>query len=103
MAKRKEIFNRTNGRCFYCGCYLDFDDFHVDHYIPKALGGKGGGNLVPSCVDCNLSKAELTVEEWRKKLEQILDSTAAARMIKKFYNLKPKKIKFFFEGCDGKR
>lgn len=69
MASRKRIFNKTNGRCFYCGCGLDIDDFHMDHFYPKSKGGKANyENLVPSCPFCNLRKRDLSIEGFRNKL-----------------------------------
>lgn len=79
---RKKIFDKTGGRCFYCGMPLDFHDFHVDHFIPKARGGKDADNLVPSCPDCNLSKADLTIEEFRAKIGSYAYSFQGRMIIK---------------------
>lgn len=64
---RQLIYQSTGGRCFYCGCLLDEDNFHIDHVIPKALGGTDYRNVVPACPDCNMSKGTLSIEEFRKK------------------------------------
>ena len=85
MALRKHeriaIFERDNYRCRYCGVrYVDkntrepivsipYEGFkwagraswigvmHIDHVIPKCLGGPTAPwNLVTACRDCNLKK-----------------------------------------------
>lgn len=97
MGRRQNIFDMTGGRCFYCGCKLDFNNFHIDHFTAKKRGGKQKDNLVPSCPDCNLSKGDMTVEEFRNKISNIINATVHGRMICKYYGVYPKQIKFFFE------
>lgn len=53
------IFERDNFTCAYCGktSYADSIKLHVDHVIPKAMGGKSIiGNLITSCALCNVTK-----------------------------------------------
>jgi 5-methylcytosine-specific restriction endonuclease McrA len=48
--------------CFYCGATAS----HLDHVIPLSRGGTHSkGNLVSSCSQCNLSKNNKTIMEWR--------------------------------------
>ena len=54
---RRKIFMITGGKCFYCGCDLNFDNFQVDHYKPKSNNGIDSKNRVPACSDCNLIKS----------------------------------------------
>lgn len=43
--------------CFYCGCSIDKDNMHIDHYVPLSKGGAHSeDNLVASCATCNLQK-----------------------------------------------
>lgn len=74
--KKKKIelvFQKTNGKCWYCGCDLFseyiFDEndkcvmtirrWHVDHVYPYSKGGSDEiENLVPSCISCNLKKKD---------------------------------------------
>lgn len=50
------------GCCFYCGGPHE----HDDHVVPLSRGGTHErANLVPSCVDCNLSKHTKLLHEWR--------------------------------------
>jgi len=53
------IFERDNFRCIYCGhtSYGDDAELHADHIVPKSKGGPDeAGNLVTSCIECNLTK-----------------------------------------------
>ena len=71
---RQRIFDKTSGRCFYCGRVLDANNFHMDHFFPKAKGGKANyKNLVPACPFCNLRKSDLSIEEFRQKLTRLFN------------------------------
>lgn len=99
-SRRKKVFEITKGRCFYCGCGLDFDNFHADHFYPKSFGGKQKNNLVPACPDCNLSKGNLSIEQFRDKISEMPLRDATGRMLSKYYNVFPKPIRFYFEVND---
>lgn len=59
--RRREVFERTGGLCFYCSAPLDIQNFEIEHQFPKALGGDDLPlNTVPSCRRCNRSKGTLT-------------------------------------------
>jgi 5-methylcytosine-specific restriction endonuclease McrA len=63
------VYDRTQGRCFYCGIQLSFKNYgkvgekgawEVDHFIPLASNGADQPyNWVPACVSCNTEKADL--------------------------------------------
>lgn len=97
MNKRERVFSITKGRCYYCGCKLDINNYHIDHFVSRIEGGKGGDNLVPSCADCNLSKSGLSIEEFRQEIANYLTDNLRGRMINKFYKPKQKPIEFYFE------
>lgn len=101
---RKKIFDMTDGRCFYCGKPLDFENFHLDHFIPKASGGKIANNLVPSCPDCNIAKSDLTIEEFRWKIHDYAVDTLAGRMVTKYFVLNETvyntPVSFYYEVMD---
>ena len=97
MDIREKVFLVTNGKCFYCGKKLNFNNYHIDHFIPKSKGGKGGDNLVPSCPDCNLFKFNSDIEEFRQRIGDLLDKDIKGRMIKNFCGIKQRKITFYFE------
>jgi len=96
--RRMWYYNLLGGRCAYCGCNLDINDFHIDHVIPKSKGGKTPYNTVPSCSDCNLFKRDSTLEEFRNRIENIHSLNISTRMMGKYYGVKKRKIKFYFEG-----
>ena len=67
MNKREKVFKKTNGRCIYCGSIISYDNFHIDHKNPKSNLKKDFDNidnLFPSCCDCNLSKGNLSIENF---------------------------------------
>ena len=68
MSKRKaistrtrfEIFKRDRFACQYCGRTPPEVVLHLDHVIPVADGGSNKeGNLITSCMECNLGKADV--------------------------------------------
>ncbi len=64
--RRREIFERSGGRCHYCGTPLDLTGkWHIEHQFPRALGGGDDAlNLVAACVRCNLAKSDRTAIEF---------------------------------------
>jgi hypothetical protein len=64
--RRAEIFERSQGKCHYCGEALTLDGkWHVEHQFPRALGGGNDAlNLVAACVRCNLAKSDRTAMEF---------------------------------------
>lgn len=52
--------------CAYCGGH---GRMSMDHVVPISRGGRHSiGNLVPACINCNSSKRDRTIMEWRLKL-----------------------------------
>lgn len=101
MGKREIIYDMTQGRCYYCGCDLDFDTFHMDHVHAKAKGGKDKNNLVPACADCNIMKSDRSIEEFRAKINDLLNDNINGRILAKYYDLKPKNHRFYFEEAEN--
>lgn len=59
----REILERYQHRCAYCGCKID--KLTMDHVIPLSKGGKhSADNVVPACAHCNQVKSVRTPEEW---------------------------------------
>ena len=55
--ERKAVYRKTEGHCYMCGEFVDFDAFEVDHYIPRSHGGPNTlDNLWCSCHTCNRVK-----------------------------------------------
>lgn len=81
--KQQAVWNKTDGRCWYCGAILvepNPEDessklrvgswFCMDHVVPKSDGGtKSLDNLVPACWTCNVSKGKKSLEEYRTTIE----------------------------------
>lgn len=60
---RSFIFNRSNGKCIYCGAKAT----EIDHVIPRANGGTNSTyNLVASCKSCNQMKSNLSLKDFGK-------------------------------------
>ena len=74
---RSFIFNRSNGKCVYCGAKAT----EIDHVIPRNNGGSNSiHNLVASCRGCNEKKSNLTLKAFGKL------------MGKDYSHLEPKKL-----------
>lgn len=74
------VFNKSKGRCWYCGRSLDISSravsartseyfistYVIDHFLPRKSGGTDDiNNLVPACWSCNGIKRSNTLEEFR--------------------------------------
>lgn len=69
--RKRIVFNKTNGRCFYCGTVIP-EMWEIEHKIPLSRGGSDDiDNLVPACVECNRRKGDRTSVEFM--LGRILD------------------------------
>lgn len=85
-SQREILKMKFDGLCAYCGGQLGAR-WHADHllpierrFIPKREGGfRATGeswkpendtleNMMPSCAPCNISKATLSLDDWRKWL-----------------------------------
>ena len=56
----RQVKQRAAGRCEYCRMHqsLQGATFHVEHVIPRFLGGSSGlDNLAWACPSCNLHKS----------------------------------------------
>ncbi len=66
-ALRREIFQKYNGLCAYCGQPLKLEKFQIDHIEPFPINHKSI-NLNPSCRYCNFFKSNLSIEDFRRKI-----------------------------------
>lgn len=93
--KRQVIYDKSGGKCWYCGCEL-VKGWHADHFEPirrnniswlskeaiECMGAKpcehpdrdNEGNKVPSCASCNILKSSLSIEDFRQRIEQFVES-----------------------------
>jgi 5-methylcytosine-specific restriction endonuclease McrA len=68
---RKRVFLRDLYLCQYCSRALLAKQATIDHIVPRALGGKDSfSNCVTACSDCNLKKANKTLQASGLKLIQ---------------------------------
>lgn len=66
---RRNIFERDNYTCQYCGGRLHARDLTLDHVIPRCRGGGATWrNLVVACFECNDRKGSRLVAEAGMKL-----------------------------------
>ena len=82
--KRKQVYNKYEGRCAYCGMPIEYKDMQVDHFIPKdkeklIIVGKYPNitniddieNLMPSCRMCNHYKRAHSLAVFRRYIREI--------------------------------
>jgi hypothetical protein len=69
--KRKKVWDKSGGRCWYCGVTLTPWNFHVDHFMPRSKGGEDDlENLVPACQSCNLEKKDRFWWDWQCDIQK---------------------------------
>ena len=66
---RKNIYERDDYTCQYCGRKMKTQLLNFDHILPSSRGGKTTWeNIVTSCIKCNNKKSNKTLEESGLKL-----------------------------------
>ena len=69
LREKEGIKVKSNGKCYYCALTLRKAFTSIDHVIPKSRGGTDEEtNLVLSCRNCNLEKADRTDDEYKLQL-----------------------------------
>jgi 5-methylcytosine-specific restriction endonuclease McrA len=64
LIRIKETEKLYNSSCFYCGSR---ENIQLDHIVPISRGGRHSvGNMLPACSDCNHSKYNRFIMEWKK-------------------------------------
>lgn len=124
--KRQAIWDKTGGKCFYCGCDLPEKGWHADHMEPiqrKLKSDEKRGlyttddchrpdrdneaNKVPACASCNINKHSLSVEGFRRLIEGFVRSLNARNtqyIVAKRYGLiqeTSSPVVFWFERQSG--
>jgi len=55
---KNELYEKQDGKCFYCGELLTPNNMQLDHFYPKSLGRINSiNNLVLTCSKCNSQKS----------------------------------------------
>ena len=71
LKRRFKVLKRDGFKCVYCGRDSKKDNniiLHIDHLIPRSKGGSDEiNNLVTSCIECNLGKGDILLEERKLK------------------------------------
>ncbi len=61
---RRNIYQRDNFTCQYCGKVLPRNELTIDHVIPRSRGGKSNWqNVVLACIQCNADKGDRLPKE----------------------------------------
>lgn len=72
-----EIWDKTNGRCCYCGVVLNpfkRNGYTYEHVNPQSNGGgHETSNLLPCCKSCNSSKGKKSLAEYRAYMKKELN------------------------------
>jgi HNH endonuclease len=64
ISLREAVFARDGYRCTYCGSQ---ENLQCDHVHPRAKGGSDAlDNLTTACQQCNASKRDRLISEWRQ-------------------------------------
>lgn len=65
---RAAVWEKTGGRCWYCGVQtVPWKTFTADHFISVRNGGDDQlSNLVPACTRCNSVKNHRTLDVFRE-------------------------------------
>lgn len=68
---RKNVFQRDNFTCQYCGERFQAGNLNIDHIVPRSRGGPNSWkNVVTSCKPCNNKKGDQLLTELGWKLIQ---------------------------------
>jgi len=87
MGTYNKIYKHQNKSCFYCGETTNLEDMEKEHVFPRSKGGRGIKNKVLSCTHCNRLKDNLTIEEFKIKIEELLETTTDKKLICKYKNI----------------
>ena len=66
---RRNIFERDENCCQYCGKRYERSELTLDHVVPRSRGGTSTwNNIVLACIKCNMRKGARLVSELHMKL-----------------------------------
>ena len=70
-SQKREVYNKTEGHCAYCGVGLRFEEMKLDHVVSLHNHGADDiSNLMPACQQCNYYKKGCNPDGFRKKLKK---------------------------------
>ena len=71
-AVRKQVYEKYDGHCAYCGRPIEYKEMQVDHIKAHYLGGADElANYNPACRMCNFYKSTMSIENFRKELKKL--------------------------------
>lgn len=86
---RRAIFNAFDGKCFYTGRDVSFNEMEIDHIIPKSKGGKDCiSNYVLTCNYINNKKKANIYESLMKITIEVVDSMFSENVVNCYNQLK---------------
>ena len=124
---REKVWNKFKGHCAYCGKKIAYEDMQVDHIVPchhdltaaqkrfirerqkekkfvyPNIGSDDFDNLNPSCRRCNYHKSNLSLEDFRKVIQDkinVLNDSWHFKIAVDFGLIEIKEnveVKFYFE------
>ena len=108
---RKQVYDKYNGHCAYCGKEISIKEMQVDHYYPisaPAIGRVKGiktddvENKMPSCGRCNHYKRALQPESFRFMMKTIHERLMKIYIVKVavdfgIVKIQPFDGKFYYE------
>ncbi|MFA0882265.1 HNH endonuclease [Vibrio cholerae] len=115
--KRQAIFDKSGGVCWYCGDPLADKRWHEDHFYPIRRNPDGTclnpqydveENKVPACASCNKLKSSLSIQYFRKYIDEFVDSlnkyTNQYKFAKRYGQIQETRhpVVFWFEKNDKK-
>lgn len=81
--ERIKIYRKTEGHCYLCGEFVDFDSYEIEHKVPLSKGGTNDlSNLYCACHCCNTIKHDIYPTDFMEKIIQIF----MYQMEKKIHN-----------------
>jgi 5-methylcytosine-specific restriction endonuclease McrA len=90
---RVSLWQRTHGRCWYCGVKIKYKDLILEHQEPFSKGGADSKrNLVPACAPCDKLKGARSLEEFR----DFIQAKAGTKQAVRFHGEAAKGERFWF-------
>ena len=85
---RKALYSAHDGKCFYTGRLVAFEDMHIDHIIPKAKGGKNCiANYVLTCGAINIRKSAKHSDKFAAMAAELNQLLYVEKVIDEYKNL----------------
>lgn len=98
---RLSVYLKSEGRCYYCGEKIKWEDFSVDHVHSKSKGGENRkSNYVCSCADCNNVKGSMSVtqfDDYINNLHIVMRNNQMWRVFLKHFKVSAKRKTSFIE------